>query len=1178
MAIHFERTRECLKSFDFAKLFIEELGWSGPPSRKPVEFTAKDWTGTRRAIAELAGVVVLEIGTKDGRIPDAKGRAAIHKEIARLHHENLLIFVDKDRTQSLWYWVKRQDGKKFPRDHLYCKGQPGDLFLSKLGQIVFDLSEFDAEGNVSIVEVANRLRSALDVERVTKRFYRDFQEQHDALLELIQGVTDERMRRWYTSVLLNRLMFIYFLQKKGFLDRGDLTYLRTKLEQTQKQGPNLFFRNFLHVLFFEGFAKPPAKRSSQAKAILGDIRYLNGGLFLRHKVEQENPKLDVPDHAFEALFDLFEKYSWNLDDTPGGRDDEINPDVLGYIFEKYINQKAFGAYYTRTEITEYLCERTIHRLILDAVNTPDVAKRNPIPGVPLRDYATLGDMLLDLDAELCQRLLMEILPGLNLLDPACGSGAFLVAAMKTLINIYAAVVGKIKFLGDRTLTRWLHGIEKDHPSVAYFIKKTIITDNLYGVDLMEEAAEIARLRLFLALVASAQTVDQLEPLPNIDFNILAGNSLIGLLRIDDHEFETQVARAQTPAKNGGQIQGQLFRKVVKENYGSLFFSKGYRELLLEKNRLINNYRHATAYAEDLATLRDQIEEKKELARSTLDNLLLDEFERQGIKFEETTWDSVAGKLGKPRRRALKHQDLEPLHPFHWGYEFDEILHKRGGFDAILTNPPWEIFKPNGKEFFEEYSDLVSKKKMTIKDFEKAQERLLEDLEIRAAWLDYLSQFPHQSAWFRSAPQYKNQISIVNGKKAGTDINLYKLFLEQCYNLLKEGGQCGIIIPTGFYTDLGAKGLRELLFGSAKIEVLLGFSNERFIFEGVHHSFKFCLLTFTKGRKTESFEAAFRLNPREAISVENLDAFLHDGEEHIRITTELVRKLSPDSISVMEFRSDKDAKISEKMFRHPLLGQQVEGSWTFRLMNELHMTGDSGIFKESLGKGRLPLYEGKMIHQFISDFSSPRYWVNEVEGRRALLGRQVDKGQVLSYQNYRFVHRSIARTTDERTMIGTILPPRCFYGHSLNGTSVDLRGNELLFVTGLLNSLAVDYSLRLRISANLTMFFVYQLPVPRLTAKDPQFVPIAERVARLICTTPEFADLSTEVGLKRHNAGVSDPVKRAELRAELDGLIAHLYALTEDEFVHVLSTFPLVPDPIKVAAQNAYRDVERGLIQ
>src|SRR5205823_6478801 len=144
---------------------------------------------------------------------------------------------------------------------------------------------------------------------------------------------------------------------------------------------------------------PPARRSAQAKAILGDIRYLNGGLFLRHKVEQENPKLNVPDKAFEDLFDLFEKYSWNLDDTPGGRDDEINPDVLGYIFEKYINQKAFGAYYTRSEITEYLCERTIHRLILGAINTPDIARQHPIPGVPLRDYANLGDLLMDLDAE-----------------------------------------------------------------------------------------------------------------------------------------------------------------------------------------------------------------------------------------------------------------------------------------------------------------------------------------------------------------------------------------------------------------------------------------------------------------------------------------------------------------------------------------------------------------------------------------------------------------------------------------------------------------------------------------------------------------------------------------------------------------------------------------------------------
>jgi len=100
-------------------------------------------------------------------------------------------------------------------------------------------------------------------------------------------------------------------------------------------------------------------------------------LFLEHQVEERWPDITIPDAAFHNLFSLFSRYSWNLDDTPGGNDDEINPDVLGYIFEKYINQKAFGAYYTRTEITEYLCEQTIHRLILDKINVPSPASPRP---------------------------------------------------------------------------------------------------------------------------------------------------------------------------------------------------------------------------------------------------------------------------------------------------------------------------------------------------------------------------------------------------------------------------------------------------------------------------------------------------------------------------------------------------------------------------------------------------------------------------------------------------------------------------------------------------------------------------------------------------------------------------------------------------------------------------------
>src|SRR5215831_10471187 len=579
MAINVNHMRDCLRQFDFQQLFVEELGWSQPLNRQAVSFAVKDNQFLRCQVAQLAGVVIFEVTAEDGHIPDAQTRAAVHREIAKHHHENLLIFLDQDHTQSLWYWAKRQDGRMFPHEHLYVQEQPGDLFVSKLGQMVFDISEFDEAGNVSLVDVAERLRKALDVEHVTKKFYGDFQNQHIAFLELIEGVPDERQRRWYASVLLNRLMFIYFLQKKGFLDGGDLNYLQNKLTLSKQQAENRFFSSFLKLLFFEGFAKPAEKRSPETRKALGAIKYLNGGLFLPHKVEQDNPKLDVPDEAFENLFNLFGRYSWNLDDTSGGKDDEINPDVLGYIFEKYINQKEFGAYYTRTEITEYLCERTIHQLILDAVNTPDAVRKHLPAGMKVRQYNTLGDLLMDLDTPLCKQLLHEVLPSLSLLDPACGSGAFLVAAMKTLINVYAAVIGKIKFLGDRSLSQWLAKTEHEHPSINYFIKKSIITDNLYGVDVMEEATEIARLRLFLALVSSVDDVEELEPLPNIDFNILPGNSLIGLMRIDDQDFDRR------------HKQGNLFHK-------------SYSDLLAEKNQLIKNYRHASSYMDDLRAMRD----------------------------------------------------------------------------------------------------------------------------------------------------------------------------------------------------------------------------------------------------------------------------------------------------------------------------------------------------------------------------------------------------------------------------------------------------------------------------------------------------------------------------------------------------------------------------------------------
>lgn len=1048
MPLDTQPMREHLQQLAFDALFIGDLGWNNPPAAQAGRTTTLTTDGVgleQRYVAQLGGVVVIELRAVDGRMPDAKERAAVHHTIGERHHEHLLIFTDAERTRSLWSWTKRDGGRAVPREHLYVKGQPGDLFLSKLAPMFVDISDLDETGNVPVTQAVDRLREALDVQPVTKKFYEEFRDEHLRFTDLIGGIDSESDRRWYASVLLNRLMFVYFLQRKGFLDHTRYDYLRDKLLLSKERGGDRFYQEFLKALFFEGFAKPARDRAPAATALVGDIPYLNGGLFLEHQVEKRWRRIEIPDRAFDNLFALFGRYSWNLNDTPGGNDNEINPDVLGYIFEKYINQQAFGAYYTPPEITEYLCEQTIHRLILAKINLP------AIPGLaPARTFATMAELLMALDARLCRELLFEVLPRLSLLDPACGSGAFLVAAMKTLITIYSAVTGRIPYLNDPSLDKWWREAQA-HRSLHYYIKKKIITENLYGVDIMAEATDIARLRLFLALVSSVSRVEDLEPLPNIDFNILPGNSLIGLLRVDAAAYNRQ----------GGQLG---------------LFNRPYRELVDEKNRLVGAYRDAAGYSADLQAMRDTIEEHRETARANLNQLLLDQWRALKIKFEGATWDDARGRPGKPEKRDVQIGDIEALTPFHWGYEFDQVMNERGGFDAIITNPPWEVWQTDEKEFFQQFVPTIQKNKLRIEDWKKQQATYMRDPELHDAWLTYASRYPHTSQFFKLSPDYANQASFNNGKRIPSKINLYALFLERCYSLLRAGGECGIVVPSGIYTDLGAMQLRRMLFEQTRMTGLFGWENRKAIFEGVHRSFKFIALTFEKGGATASFPAAFMRH-----DVAELADFPTRGG--LELSVELIRRLSPDSLSVMEFKNELDVQIAEKMLRFPLLGERLDGVWNLVLTQEFNMTTDSHLFETAPGPGRLPLFVGKMFHQFEQTAYMPTYWIPEAAGRRKLIGRVGDSGQPMDYQVHRWVHRRIARNTDSRTMISTMTPKMVFT--EVNSTTIDVTASgisqsEMLALCAMANSFAVDWILRLKVTTTLNMFFIDQLPVPRLT--------------------------------------------------------------------------------------------------
>src|SRR6266700_2011203 len=196
-----------------------------------------------------------------------------------------------------------------------------------------------------------------------------------AFLTFMEGITSQADREWYASLMLNRLMFVYFIQRQGFLDTkkpgaldGDPNYLSNRLKMMQEQHGkdtfHTFYRYFLLRLFHDGLSKP--QHSPALEKLLGKVPYLNGGLFDVHVLEHDNPDIQIPDEAFEKLFGFFDDFDWHLDDRPLRNDKEINPDVLGYIFEKYINQKQMGAYYTKEDITEYISKNTIIPYIVEA--------------------------------------------------------------------------------------------------------------------------------------------------------------------------------------------------------------------------------------------------------------------------------------------------------------------------------------------------------------------------------------------------------------------------------------------------------------------------------------------------------------------------------------------------------------------------------------------------------------------------------------------------------------------------------------------------------------------------------------------------------------------------------------------------------------------------------------------
>ena len=764
MAIALKKAREYLQGFNFQELFIEELGWDyGTSQQISIAVDGEDYR--LKQIAQKRGMVVYGCD----RIPSYAIRAKIDREAVKYSREHFIIFADgKDQV---WQWVRREQGKPIARrEHRVYANQSGDALLQKLEAIAVSFAD---EEDLTIVDVAKRTRKAFDVDKVTKKFYENFKKQHEQFLKVIEGFHSKFDQEWYASLMLNRLMFIYFMQKKGFLDRN-INYLQDRLAICQhERGDNqfqTFYRYFLLRLFHDGLGKQT--RTPELEKLLGKIPYLNGGLFEEHPLEKANSDIQIPDTAFKAIFDFFDGYNWHLDDRPLRSEKEINPDVLGYIFEKYINQKQMGAYYTKEDITEYISKNCIipflfeatkkecaiafepngalwrllrenpDRYIYDAVRKgvdlalpsdiadgiSDVAKRtnwnksasadHALPTETWREHVARRTRCLDLRQKLidgevsnindlitynldirqfaqdaianCEGVnfllaFYQAIERVSILDPTCGSGAFLFAALNILEPLYDACLERMQgFIDDcdrsddpkaaqrhQEFRQFLDNAAK-HPNRRYFILKSITINNLYGVDIMEEATEICKLRLFLKLVSQVEADAKkpnygIEPLPDIDFNIRAGNTLVGFVSLN------QVCEAIAKESSG---QGKLIfddgvlNRIVK---GAVTADQEFK-------RFKSLQSGSEVDGAQLAWCKASVNEHLAILRDELDLFLAEEYE-QGLSKKSAAF----------AKWRLSHQ------PFQWFVEFYGIVNN-GGFDVIIGNPPYVEYKNVKKSY------------------------------------------------------------------------------------------------------------------------------------------------------------------------------------------------------------------------------------------------------------------------------------------------------------------------------------------------------------------------------------------------------------------------------------------------------------------------------------------------
>jgi hypothetical protein len=1024
------------------------------------------------------------------------------------------------------------------------------------------LESFHKKSRETGVKVGNKLRDQV-IEAIEK-LGNGFAESLDP-----DEFQNGKVKGFYAEILniIYRLLFLMFAEQKGWLPVRNSIYARTYSlnalremaergnyshdeEHDLWEGLKITFKLVANGYVFKNGDSINAFGgqlfSDKKIAVIKDLylknKFLLDAIFrlsyfkldnLSNRINYANLAIDELGSVYESLLD----YEPKLAKEPTTLNKREIKRGEFYLDDRGTDRKTTGSYYTDSRLVAQLIESAL---------------------VPVINNALTGKNTIE---EKEQALL-----DLKVADIACGSGAFICAALEKMGEQLALIR-----MGDE---------ERPTEDQLREAKRDVLLHCIYGVDLNPMALELAKFSLWI----TASLPDM--PLTFLDHKLKCGNSLIGatpeLIKkgIPEEAYKAvgndNLAICTELKKKVRREQESLSRVNEPTSQYGLQFKRNETDELLRLREALNNRKQEQVSDVDLA--EEEYLQLEKMERKFKDWLMADVW-TSAFFIEKTEIDQSLYPTNVTLENLRENQPVNELiidrvlktadhyNFFHYHLEFPEVFEK-GGFDCLLGNPPWEKINFEDEEFFISRSPEIalarnkSERKILMSELPKTNPSLYEEYLTAKRWNDCLSVFFRDSGSFPLTGVSR--------------INLYSVFTEQFYNLKNNIGNAGIIVPPGIVAEDNNKALFNKLFTSKSILSFVDFENRKGFFRDVHKEYRFSLFTIGSNVKQASFY--FFLTDIEQIL---------DEQRRILMTAEDIEIINPNTLTLPIIKSRKDFQILLKLHKGKSIvideKHKDKSDWNLVIKTPFNRSNDSGLFTTEYVEGLLPLYESKMIFQYDDRYASIEanedLIISEFNQKININFRTnpfyyIEKGEVearFGSRDWFLVYRMITNVNNSRTLIATIIPKSgCSNSLSL------IVANSLLdeiFVLANLNTFILDYVTRSKMNGrNLNHWIFNQFPIIRKSELSQSVMDlISKRVLNLLYTSEAMSVISYELEYL-DEPFIWDDKERFQLQCELDAIYAHLYGLEKEEMDYILETFPIVKRK-DIAKYGIYRTKE-----